>query len=619
MPGADLAIVLRLIDEATGPMKTAAKGVTGFSDSLEKTGKAISKTGLQMSILSAPLLAIGVDAVKTAADFEGSMNMLQSVTHGTGEQMAQLSAKAKELGADITLPATSATDAGEAMLELSKAGLTVTDTMAAAKGVLQLSAAAQVSNARAAEIAANALNMFNLPGEKASNVANLLANAANAASGEVTDMADALAMSGSIFSSMQGPAVGAEQSLTDLTTAIGLLAVSGIKGSDAGTGLKQALLQLVNASQPSQAAMKGLELAFRGVDVSQVDMSEGSAKVEKALAAAGKASGVAGVEMASWQDLIYDSTGKMLPFKEILLKINAATKDWTQAQRDQTIAQIFGSDATTKILPLLRSLNKVNEEGVDAWDEMATAVTRSGGAAEVADARMHGLNGALQGLQSAWETLLLNVAEPFLGFMTDVVKKVVAAVAWFQDLPDPVKKTALAIGAIIAVAGPLILILGAMATAVSAIATVLPIVGIALAALTGPVGLAVLAIAGLVALFVIFKDDILQSGFAQGIRDIAGAFNNLKSALSGIKFPSMPSGFRLPSFAEGGIVPGPIGAPMLAMVHGGEQVLTPGQQASGGGGVTSANITVVLDGQVVGRAAWNYMKIQKRNGSVMGL
>lgn len=39
----------------------------------------------------------------------------------------------------------------------------------------------------------------------------------------------------------------------------------------------------------------------------------------------------------------------------------------------------------------------------------------------------------------------------------------------------------------------------------------------------------------------------------------------------------------LPGFAEGGVVPGPLGRPQLAVVHGGEEVLTPAQRASGGG------------------------------------
>jgi phage-related protein len=46
------------------------------------------------------------------------------------------------------------------------------------------------------------------------------------------------------------------------------------------------------------------------------------------------------------------------------------------------------------------------------------------------------------------------------------------------------------------------------------------------------------------------------------------------------------------AFANGGMVPGPIGAPVPAIVHGGELVLNPSQQAAMGGTTNSFNITV---------------------------
>jgi len=77
--------------------------------------------------------------------------------------------------------------------------------------------------------------------------------------------------------------------------------------------------------------------------------------------------------------------------------------------------------------------------------------------------------------------------------------------------------------------------------------------------------------------------DFIGSGFRNPFRDW--------------KLPSisMP---HIPGFATGGTVPGPVGQPSLAVVHGGEQVLTPGQQrqgrASSNGGVV-INVNGALD------------------------
>ena len=61
---------------------------------------------------------------------------------------------------------------------------------------------------------------------------------------------------------------------------------------------------------------------------------------------------------------------------------------------------------------------------------------------------------------------------------------------------------------------------------------------------------------------------------------------------------------KIETYDMGGIVPGPIGIPRLAMVHGGETILPTHKAGFGGtgGGVQTANITIELDGQTIGRA-----------------
>ncbi|HEY3484614.1 MAG TPA: hypothetical protein VGK49_04475 [Ilumatobacteraceae bacterium] len=74
---------------------------------------------------------------------------------------------------------------------------------------------------------------------------------------------------------------------------------------------------------------------------------------------------------------------------------------------------------------------------------------------------------------------------------------------------------------------------------------------------------------------------------------------------------------RLPGFDQGGIVPGPIGAPQLAVVHGGEEVLTPEQRRASGGAATY-NVTVnhYGPGELVPDAVVDALaKFDRRNGT----
>src|SRR5262245_24251125 len=57
-------------------------------------------------------------SLAVAIDYQSSLNMFQAVSGATADQMAAVGERAKQLGADMTLPATSAGDAAAAMTEL---------------------------------------------------------------------------------------------------------------------------------------------------------------------------------------------------------------------------------------------------------------------------------------------------------------------------------------------------------------------------------------------------------------------------------------------------------------------------------------------------------------------
>lgn len=386
-------------DAAKKAGEDAEKGGKGFdafgeivTGALRKVGEIAIEAFAQAT--KATVAFIG-DSIEIAGDFDQKMSVLQATSGATAEEMEQLSAKAKELGADLTLPATSAVNAGDAMLELAKAGFTVTEQMDAAKGVLQLAAAAQIDEAKAAEINANALQAFGLAAKESMFVSDLLAASANASSINATDMADTYKMAGAIFSAFQGPAVGAKQSLIDLTTAAALLGNAGIKGSDAGTSLKQSLLQLTAPSDKAKGFMKML-----AEDI-----------------------GVTG-------DIAYDAQGKMRPFPEILDLVSRSTKGLTEENRNYLVSTIFGADAARAILILM-------QQGPEAWDKMTDAVTRQGAAQDLAAAQTKGLNGAIEGAKSQIETLQLTIGQALTPILAELLNTYIspgiASITKFAD------------------------------------------------------------------------------------------------------------------------------------------------------------------------------------------
>lgn len=406
----------------------AQAGLLGLSGTLNSLASDWAKTGSLMTAgLSVPLAGLGLSAVKTASDYQSSMNMFQAVTGASGDEMAKAGDLAKQLGGDMTLPATSAGDAATAMTELAKGGLSVQDSMDAARGTLQLAAAGNIDVGQAADIAANALNTFGLKGSEATRVADLLAATANSSTAEMGDLAYGVQAGGAVFASAGVP-------LNDYLTSLGELSNAGLKGQDAGTSLKSMLLALEHPTKKAQEAMAALGFS------------------------------------------VYDADGKMRPWRDIIGNLQSSLGGLTQQQRDAAMATIFGSDGVRAATILMR-------DGVDGFDKMSDSVNKQGAAADLAGARMQGLGGAFEGLKSVVETTLLNAVQPFMDTMEGLVRKGADLAGTLDTLDPSLKNAAIGFGLVLAVAGPVLLAMAGLATVLGFVLSPLGLIVLGLASL----------------------------------------------------------------------------------------------------------------------------------------
>jgi TP901 family phage tail tape measure protein len=321
--------------------------------------------GVQGAVVSFAAAA-GFAAVRSAADLEQSLNTLGVVARATKDELEQASQTAKQLGADITLPAVSATDGAEAILALARSGLELQDAMDGARGVLQLAAAAQTDNATAAIVTARALNAFNLAGREATRVADLLTGASIAGGASIEEIAVSLQQSAAAAATVN-------VSLSDTTNALALLARNGLAGSDAGTSLRTALLRLNPQTREARELTQAL-----------------------------------GIE-------VFNARGDFLGLPNAIEQYRRSLVGLTEEQRQAALATIFGQDA-------FRAISILAREGAAGFEQIAVQAEREGIAAEVAAARTSGLRGAFSALASQAETLGTNIGELALGPLTDVVE-----------------------------------------------------------------------------------------------------------------------------------------------------------------------------------------------------
>ena len=330
----------------------------GFNRALESSlGSALGiagKLGAGIGV-ALGLGSVASDIVSVGTEYQSQLNTMAAVSQATAGQMDAVRAKARELGNDISLTGTSASDAAAAMTELAKNGLTVAQSMEASKGTLQLAAAAQIDAAQAATIQGQALQAFGLGAQEAGRVSDILAGSANASAAEITDVAQALQQAGTV-----SHAFGV--SIDDTAAAIAMFANAGITGSDAGTLLKTSLLALTDQGKPAQNAIHDLGLT------------------------------------------VYDAKGKFVGLPSLIGQLNAASNRMAEEQYQAAAATLFGSDA-------MRFASIAAGKTTEDFNALKEAVTRQGQAAEVAAAQTKGLPGALERLANAKEDLTLGLFE----------------------------------------------------------------------------------------------------------------------------------------------------------------------------------------------------------------
>lgn len=391
-------IVIRLMADTASyeaAMTRAGSTARSVASGMENTGRksALIASGLTAAGLAAA--AFGVASIKMAADFDQQMSTVQANTGATSAQMDQLRAAAIEAGASTVY---SASDSADAINDLGKAGMSVTDILTGGlTGALNLAASDGMAVGDAAEYMANALSMFHLKGSQASQVADTLAAGAGKAVGNVSDFGEALNNCGA-----QANSFG--MNIQETTGVLALFAQNGTIGAEAGTQLNSMLMKLAAPSTEAANTMKELGISA------------------------------------------YDAQGHFVGMANFAGQLQKAEKNLTDEQRNQANATIFGSYA----IKAANYLYEAGESGVNKWTK---AVSESGYAVEQAAAKNNNLKGDLENLGGSMESLMISVGEGAQGPLRKMVQGLDTLVDAFAGLPSGAQQTLVVMASLAGVFG----------------------------------------------------------------------------------------------------------------------------------------------------------------------
>jgi TP901 family phage tail tape measure protein len=228
--GAESEKAAAKIEELRKEQENAASGAQDFgskgSSAIQAVGAAIAAAGIAVALKE--IYAQFKACSEIAADFEATMSTVEALSGAGAEDMAALSEKAKELGATTKF---TATEAAQAMTYMGMAGWSASEMLDGMNGVMMLAAASGEDLAMVSDIVTDNLTAFGLTAKDTARFADVLAAAA-------TNSNTSVAVMGETFKNAASVAGALGYSVEDVSVAVGLMANSGVKGSRAGTALR---------------------------------------------------------------------------------------------------------------------------------------------------------------------------------------------------------------------------------------------------------------------------------------------------------------------------------------------------------------------------------------------
>lgn len=403
---------LKSLKETTGSASANLAKVSAVSGEF---GNKVKGVGQSLLPVTGALTGVGVASTVMANNFNDAMSQAAGALDKPMSEMEDLRQLAIQTGQDTVF---SATDAGNAITELAKGGLTEADIKAGAlKTTMDLAASSGMDLGEAANVVVQAMGAFGLSANESAEAANALAGAAAASSTDVEPLTQALAQ-------CSAGAKNAGWSIQETTAVLARFADAGIEGSDAGTSLKTMLQRLAAPTDSAATMIKQLGIQTR------------------------------------------DSNGDLLGASEIAEELQNKLGGLDSASRDAALSTIFGSDA-------MRAATVMMDSGTEGIQKYINAANDQEAAQRLANSQMSDGSRAIEELKGSLETAAIQIGDTLAPIVQKVAELITALVNKFSALPEGVQQVIVVVGILVAALGPLLMIIGQISLGISAVAGVL--------------------------------------------------------------------------------------------------------------------------------------------------
>ena len=351
--------------------------------------------------------------IEEMIEFEQAMANVRAVSGNLADkEFKELTDKAREMGRTTKF---AATDAAEGLKFLAIAGFSAEEQLTSIGPVLRLAQAGATDLGQASDIASDLLGAFRLEAKDMEDVADVLTATFTRSNTTLTSLFETMKLVGPEATDMG-------VSMRQVAGMTAVLGSAGIKGSMAGTALRQMFKKLVNPADSARTLMKKF-----GLEVS-------------------------------------DSLGNLRKPTDILEDLIAKTEGLGTATRGKALSILFGARASTAVSNLLAKM-KGDElrKFIDQLQDVSGETKRIAGVMDDTS------KGALLGFQSAVSDLKIEFGSTFkeefkdsIRIITDLVRSITKWFAAHPKLTAAIFLTVAAVAALLTALQGLLVIVATM-------------------------------------------------------------------------------------------------------------------------------------------------------------
>lgn len=342
-------------------------------DNLRNRSEQLKGFGQSAMIAGTAGNAITAVMLKPALDFEKDFSRVIALTgldktkESENQKIQALRNQAIELGAKTQF---TSGQVAQGQGYLAMAGFNDKQILAATPHTLNMAIASGMTEdlGRVSDIASDISSGFKISADDFGRVSDVLTATFSGTNTTLEGLGDTMKYLGPI-------ATNTGQGFETMSAMVGLLGNVGIKGTQAGTSLRSAILRL--SAPPKQAAKAMAKLGL-------------SAK---------------------------DSKGNMRQLTDILMDVERKTKKMGSADRMAYYKAIFGTEAATAMVELV---NQAGEKGIQQFTEKLK--NSAGRAEQVAQTMADNLMGDLKNLESARESVGITIYDTISADLRQIVQ-----------------------------------------------------------------------------------------------------------------------------------------------------------------------------------------------------